>query len=622
MSIKPIIATLFLLIKFFSYYIIGYMTVDQEKLRALLLKCEKPSRYTGGEYGAPELKECGFNFCLCFPDLYEVGMSNLGIKIVAESLKKRGYCADFCFTPYRDFGEGLRELKIPLYSLGLKKPLSEFHALGFSLQFELSYTNMLYMLDLAGIPLTRKEREGGNYPLISVGGPCAVNPEPLADFVDVVFIGDGEETDALLGDLYVKHGGATDEFFEEISHIDGIYVPALTRPVYDENGKLTGFDGVSKVKKALVSDLDNAVFPERIAVPNCESVHDRAVVEVMRGCYRGCRFCQAGFIYRPVRPRSVETLTKQACSLIANTGYDEVSLNSLSTGDYKDLRELLKSLKANLPCGVTLALPSLRVDSFDGEFAQDARRISLTFAPEAGSQRLRDVINKDVTEDEIVRAASSAFDIGYSAVKLYFMLGLPTETDDDLLAIKRICGLIGECYKSKPRKKPLRISVSCSTFIPKPFTPFQWEKQADIEEVRAKQQVLIQSLKRTGIKLSWSDDFTARLEAVLARGDRALGKAIKLAYLNGCKFDGWTKELDKQGWLKAFEDAGVNMDDYTRAIGTDEVLPWDFIDIGVTKKFLLSERERAYRGKVTGSCLASCKGCGLQADCPAARGER
>ncbi len=578
------------------------MTVNLDDLRELLLSVEKPSRYTGGEYGFPELKASPFDFCICFPDLYEVGMSNLGIKIVAESFLERGYTADFCFTPYTDFGEGIKKLGVPLYSLGLKKPLKEFDMLGFSMQFELSYTNLLYMLDLAEIPLTRKERKSGKYPLIAIGGPCAVNPEPLADFVDIVFVGDGERVDADVAEIYVKCGGATEKFFDEISRLDGVYVPALS----------------NKVKKACVRDLDGEVFPERFAVPNCESVHDRAVIEVMRGCYRGCRFCQAGFIYRPVRPRSIDTLTRQACSLIKNTGYDEVSLNSLSTGDYPDLRGLIKNLKKNLPDGVTLALPSLRVDSFDGEFAQDARRVSLTFAPEAGSQRLRDVINKDVTEEEILKAVQSAFDTGYSAVKLYFMLGLPTETDEDLEGIGKICALIRNCYKSKKRGKQLRISVSCSTFIPKPFTPFQWERQASDEDIKAKQQKLIDGLRGKGVTLNWSDGFTAKLEAVLARGDRRLGEVIRLAYLNGCKFDGWDKELSREGWNKAFESAGISPDEYTREFGEDEVLPWDFIDIGVTKKFLLSERHKAYGGKVTGSCLSSCKGCGLQKDCPVA----
>ena len=595
------------------------MNIDLEDIKDLLLSVEKPSRYTGGEFGSYEYFDSPFTFCMCFPDLYEVGMSNLGIKIVAESMRERGFCTDFCFAPKTDFGSGLKERGIPLYSLAFKKPLREFNMLGFSLQYELSYTNLLYMLELAGIPLLRKDRAGKNYPLIAVGGPCTVNPEPLADFLDIVFIGDGESVDADVGELFVKHGGATKKFFEEISKLDGVYVPALLEVEYDGK-RIKSFKG-PRAKRAVYPDLDGAIFPEKIYVPNCETVHDRAVIEVMRGCYRGCRFCQAGFIYRPVRKRSVETLTRQACNLIKNTGYNEVSLNSLSTGDYTELSALLKSLKSNLPDDVTLALPSLRVDSFEGDFAQDSRKVSLTFAPEAGSQRLRDVINKDITEEEILRATDRAFDSGYSAVKLYFMMGLPTETDEDMEGIANLCEKIRKQFTDKKLKRRLRISVSLATFVPKPFTPFQWEAQISAEEGEARRRKLFDALKKKAITLSWSDDFTAMLEAVLARGDRRLSKVILKAYENGCTFDGWDRYANRDLWLKAFEETGVDPKDYIRERGEDELLAWDFIDIGVTKKFLLSERKKAYAGKVTGSCKASCKGCGLQTSCHAAKGE-
>lgn len=597
------------------------MTVNIDEFKDILLKVEKPSRYTGGEYGEVKCPPSPFYFCMAFPDLYEVGMSNLGIKIVAESFIKRGYAADYCFAPYTDFGDAIKAAGVPLYSLALKKPLAEFDMIGFSLQFELCYTNLLYMLDLAGIPLRRADRAGKKYPVIAVGGPCAVNPEPLADFVDIVFIGDGESVDADVAGIYLECGGATEEFYRRAAELEGVYVPALMEVKYDKEGHICGFESNFKPRRAIVFDLDKAIFPSSQPVPNCESVFDRSIIEVMRGCYRGCRFCQAGFIYRPVRQRSVETLTRQACSLIASTGYDEVSLNSLSTGDYPHLRELLRSLKGSLPEGVTLALPSLRVDSFDSEFAQDARKISLTFAPEAGSQRLRDVINKDITEEEILSAAESAFDIGYSAVKLYFMLGLPTENDDDLKAIRRICDLIKSAYGRKKRAKSLRISVSVSTFIPKPFTPFQWEAQCTGEEVERKQNILKETLYIKGVTLSWSDYFTSRLEAVFARGDRKLAPVLERAYRLGCRFDGWTKELKKDLWEQAFEECGVDPGIYTRERGTDEILPWDFIDIGIDKKFFARERQRAYSGVVTGSCKNACSGCGLQKKCPAARGE-
>ncbi len=593
--------------------------VDLGSIRKLLLNCEKPSRYTGGEFGAGKPQWGKFNFCMCFPDLYEVGMSNLGIKIVAKSFEERGMCADFCFAPGEDFGRGIRELGVPLFSNGLRAPLKDFDMIGFSLQYELCYTNLLYMLDLAGIPLRREERAGKGYPVIAAGGPCAVNPEPLADFIDVFFIGDGESVDADAAEIYLECGGATGEFYRRISLMDGVYVPALTYPVCRDGGRIEKFGGKGKVKKAITDDLDGAVFPERIAVPNCESVHDRAVVEVMRGCYRGCRFCQAGFIYRPVRKRSVATLTAQARALISSSGYDEVSLNSLSTGDYGRLPELLKSLKGALPPEVTLALPSLRADSFEGEFAQDARRISLTFAPEAGTQRLRDVINKDITEEEILKAAESAFRAGYSAVKLYFMLGLPTETEDDLAGICDICAKIRALYSREKRAKPLRISVSAATFVPKPFTPFQWERQATEAEVLEKQEYLRNNLPR-GVKLSWSGYYPSFLEAVLARGDRRLGAVIERAYANGCIFDGWDSRFDMDGWKRAFEECGADGAEYVRERAEDEILPWDFIDTGVDKAFLLRERALAYAAKVTGSCLTDCKGCGLQRRCPAARG--
>lgn len=585
-------------------------------LEKILKTVEKPARYTGGEYGEPNLTWGAFNYCMCFPDVYEVGMSNLGIRIVSESLTRGGATVDRCFTPWKDFGDKLQEADIPLYGLGLKRSLADYDMLGFSLQYELSYTNILYMLDLAKIPLRSADR-GENDPIVQCGGPCAVNPEPLADFVDLFVIGDGEESMQLLAETYLALKSEGDfskaEFLRRASEIEGVYVPAHQQVTYATDGKITGFAPDKKVKKALCKDLDKAVFPVSPIVPNIEAVHDRAVIEVMRGCYRGCRFCQAGFIYRPVRPRGIDTLVAHAKGLVEGGGYDELSMNSLSTGDYPDLRGLIRSLKAHLPCDTHLALPSLRVDSFDGEFAMESRKSSLTFAPEAGSQRLRDVINKDVTEEEVLRTAGQAFSLGYRTVKLYFMLGLPTETDEDVLAIASLVDKIRDVWFQTPNRQKcaLNINVSVSTFIPKPFTPFQWEAQATREEVEHKQDILRKALGKKA-KLSWNDYHCSRLEAVFARGDRRLCDVLETAYKKGCVFDGWTDLFRPDLWWESFEERGVNPDFYTREWGEEEILPWDFIDVYITKRFLVCERKKAYQGEITGSCQTGCKACGVQ----------
>ncbi|MBO7377833.1 MAG: TIGR03960 family B12-binding radical SAM protein, partial [Clostridia bacterium] len=393
---------------------------------------------------------------------------------------------------------------------------------------------------------------------------------------------------------------------------EGVYVPALVDVHYGADGRISGFTPDKKIKKALCKDLKNAVFPTKFLVPNVEAVFDRAVLEVMRGCYRGCRFCQAGFLYRPVRERDNDKLVETARSLVCTSGFDELSLNSLSTGDYRYLKQLIPALKEALP-DVHLALPSLRLDSFEGDFVQESRKSSLTFAPEAGTQRLRDVINKDVTEEEITRGVNLAFEEGYTGIKLYFMLGLPTETDDDLRGIRDIVFKIRDVFSARPnRLRSLRISVSVSTFIPKPFTPFQWERQASRDEVERKIELLRRELRIKGCTLSWNDYDLSQMEAVLARGDRKLGKVIESAYKKGCVFDGWSDFFKIDNWREAFVENGVNPDDYTREWGEDEILPWDFIDLYITKKFLLKERHAAYAGKVTGSCQDGCKGCGLQ----------
>lgn len=583
-------------------------------LDEILLEVERPSRYIGGECGEPDIKREKFNYCICFPDVYEVAMSNLGIRIVQEVINRvDGAMADRCFAPWVDFGSALKQNGIPLYSLGLKMPLADFDMLGFSLQYELSYTTVLYMLDLAGIPLLAKDR-GENYPLIQGGGPCSVNPEPIADFFDLFVIGDGEDSMRELAELKLKTTNKA-EFLQEATKIKGVYVPSLTYPVYDENGNIIRFEG-KKVERAICLDLENAVYPHVQTVGNIEAVHDRAVIEVMRGCYRGCRFCQAGFIYRPVRAKSVENLTKTACDLIRSTGFETVSMNSLSTSDYQDLKPLISSLKNALPKNTKVSLPSLRIDSFDEFYAEEARKNSLTFAPEAGTQRLRNVINKDISEQDIKTGAEKAFNLGYSLIKLYFMMGLPTETEEDIKGIRRIIEQIKSVYAQNPKRlRGLKINVSLSTFIPKPFTPFQWEGFITREEFNEKLNQVKTHLFAKGVNVSWNDYEVSNLEAILARGDRKVSKVILNAYKKGCVYDSWGEFFSIEKWNDAFIEENVEKRAYTAEIDENTLLPWDFIDVGITKKFLLKERRASIEEKVTGGCQTGCKGCGLMGRC-------
>ena len=579
-------------------------------LEEILLKTEKPARYSGGEYNTPDMdKPCDVRFCICMPDLYEVGMSNLGLKILYHVLneQKKVVC-ERCFAPAPDFRALLAENGLPLMSLETKTPLRDFDMIGFSVQYEMLYTGVLYMLDAAGIPFYAKDRDD-SYPIICGGGPSAINPEPLADFFDLFMVGEGEEVIAALAELYRKCKAKKmkkAKFLALAEKIEGVYVPSLNTPEHRKT-----------VKKAVIRDFEHCYYPTAQLMPTLEVVHDRAMLELYRGCQNGCRFCQAGYYYRPIRFRSEQTVKELIERVIRETGFDEISLGSLSTGDYPYLEELLCEVNPIAAhAHVHLALPSLRLSSFKKEFAESSRKSSLTFAPEAGTQRLRDVINKNVTEEEIRTGLSAAFDQGYTSVKLYFMLGLPTETDEDLMGIVELVKMIRRLYHEN-HKGGVNISVSCSVFIPKPGTPFQWEAQISREEMSRKQFLLKDELRKVkGASFHYHDRETSELEAIFARGDRALAPLIELAYRKGAMFDSWTEHFRYEIWQEAMDELGIDKDKYLGAQSLDKPLPWEFIDIGVSRAFLLREREKAYRAECTPGCDKGCQGCGAMALAP------
>ena len=601
--------------------------MDEKKLESLLLCVQKPGRYTGGEINSiiKDKSKIDVRFAFCFPDIYEIGMSHLGMKILYSQFNKREdiWC-ERVFAPWTDFEKIMRDNEIPLFALESRDPVKDFDIIGFTLQYELSYTNVLNMLSLAGIPLKSSDRHS-LAPLVVAGGPCACNPEPIADFVDIFFLGEGEEVDLEVIDLYKKYkksGGSKKDFLREAAQIPGVYVPCLYDFEYNNDGTIKSViakDGAPKtVKKRIIKNLDNAFYPDEFVVPYIEIVHDRAVQEIYRGCIRGCRFCQAGFIYRPVREKSVDTINRQAKALCESTGYDEISLSSLSTSDYREIEPLLnKMLDWTQPKNISLSLPSLRIDNFSKELLekiQYVRKSGLTFAPEAGTQRLRDVINKNITDEEIISTCRMAFGGGYTSVKLYFMLGLPTETDEDLKGIADLAQrIVNEYYKmpNRPKGKSVNVSVSVSSFVPKPFTPFEFEPQITQEEICRRQQYLKSCITTKKVSLSYHDSPTSWLEGVFARGDRRLCDAVYYAYKNGCRLDGWSECFDVEKWKEAFIKCGIDTSFYAnRKRKYEEIMPWDHLNYGVTKSFLIRQNELAQQEITTPNCRISCAACG------------
>lgn len=598
-----------------------------KEVQKILPLVQKPGRYTGGELNSvvKDKNSVKLRYAFCFPDSYEIGMSHLGIKILysAANAREDVWC-ERVFAPWHDMEKEMRKNNIPLYALESGDPLTDFDLIGFTLQYELCYTNILNLLDLAGMPVRASDRDE-SYPLVVGGGPCACNPEPIADFFDFFMLGDGEEMSNDLFDLIIEckeKGVSKKELLKKAAQIKGVYVPSLYDVSYNEDGTIkaiTAKDGApEKVTKRIISDLDTVHYPEKFIVPFIEVVHDRVIHEILRGCIRGCRFCQAGFLYRPIREKSPSVINDQCYKLCKSTGYDEISLSSLSTSDYTHLEELMEKLLSwTQDEKVNIALPSLRVDNFSEklmEHLKKVRRSGLTFAPEAGTQRLRDAINKNVTEEEMLNTARQAFSGGWTAVKLYFMLGLPTETYDDVAGIAELAQkVVNEFYKNpdKPKGKGVQVSISVASFVPKPFTPFQWEAQDTMEELINKQNHLLSSVTTKKVSVSYHKVNISFLEGVFARGDRKLCDVVEYAWRHGCKFDSWDDSFLFDVWLDAFKECGVDPLFYTsRKRAYEEILPWDHLDYGIRKQFLINESKKAYENETTPHCRIKCAGCG------------